>query len=365
MRSARPATVQFRLSKDNVVYARVYKNGIRSKDFSTGIVTNREEYDARNLSGGLKEALDSIRKKLTEADSKYEDADAETLKEVILRQGRITFVDLLKEFVDKKKSEKYLSYRTKQTYESQARCLIARIGEKNVEIDKVDEGYAQKLLDKCAGKDSKNYILKLIQLMKQVTGYAHQKGYTKRNMLQYFRFNFDRPEIVFLTESQVEALELHSFASKNLTVARDLFLFQCWTGLAYSDLKTVHPDMITVIRNKAYIFGRRNKTGVSFTAPVPKKAMALLQKWEGRPQTLSNQYYNRMLKEIALILGIEQKLTTHMARKTAGMRWLNMGYSIEAVSRMLGHSKVDTTQRWYARVLPDRVIRETEEIESR
>jgi len=364
MRTNQKASLQFRLAKTNIIYARVYKNGVRSKDFSTGLKVSAEAYRDRNKEGELKKELDKLREKLSELQQQHPESDSETLKKLLMQHGEVTVGQAVAEYLKRREKDISLSSESKRTYRLRSASLFRLApGLEKKPINQLEERTAERLVERHNDSYNRNYLLKLIQFLKQATSYAHQKGYTKRNMLEYFRFNFDKPKIVFLTENQLETLEMHCFASENLAVVRDLFLFQCWTGLAYSDLQTFKPEMIRAIRDRAYISGDRNKTGVSFTAPVPEKAMALLKKWEGKPPTRSNQYYNRMLKEIAAITGINLNLTTHIARKTAGMRWLNMGYLMEAVSRMLGHSKVATTQQWYAKVLPDRVIRETEEIE--
>ncbi len=78
---------------------------------------------------------------------------------------------------------------------------------------------------------------------------------------------------------------------------------------------------------------------------------------------MSNQSYNANLKEIALLLNIDKKLTTHVARKTAAFIWLNTGLDYTTVAAMLGHSNTRITETTYAKVLTNRIQKKLQEVD--
>ena len=102
--------------------------------------------------------------------------------------------------------------------------------------------------------------------------------------------------------------------------------------------------------NQLYLVGSRIKSNIDNTIPLNEKAIKLLKYYKFKLPKLSNQKYNAYLKEIGKLAGVNKiKLTSHVGRKTCGQLLLDFGYSIEAVSRILGHSDIKTTQMYYAR----------------
>ena len=155
----------------------------------------------------------------------------------------------------------------------------------------------------------------------------------------------------FLTADQVRMVENAEMPTKSLSEARDLFLVQCYTGLAYCDLMSY--DFRKHKNGKEYELckGKRIKTGVEFTFMMTNKCREILKRYNYALPKLPNQKYNIKLKLIADAAGLDMNLTTHMGRRTAGSVWLNSGVPIEVVQRALGHSSVTITQRAYAKIL--------------
>jgi len=122
---------------------------------------------------------------------------------------------------------------------------------------------------------------------------------------------------------------------------KDVFLFACYTGMSYSDLLDFKVE-------DGYIVDKRQKTGEGYIIYIIPKAQAILDKYERLP-LLTNQVMNRYLKEVSYKAGIKE-VTFHMARHTFAVDALNKGVPLEVVSRILGHSKVSTTQI-YAKIL--------------
>ncbi len=155
-----------------------------------------------------------------------------------------------------------------------------------------------------------------------------------------------------------------TFFVERLEHVRDVFVFCCFTGLAYADAKKLtHDDFVVGIDGELWINTKRTKTKTKSNIPVLPTAMMILEKYENSPllvngkvlPVLTNQKMNAYLKEIADLSGIKKKLTTHLARHTfATTVTLSNGVSIESVSKMLGHKSVRTTQH-YAKILNRKV----------
>jgi integrase len=151
------------------------------------------------------------------------------------------------------------------------------------------------------------------------------------------------------------------FGSDRVSRVRDIFLFSCYTGLAYADVKKLtRSEIQTGFNGKEWIFTSRKKTNTDTRVPLLPEALAIIKKYRDDPEcvntykvlpVLSNQKMNAYLKEIADLCGIRKKLTYHLARHTfATTITLSNGVPIETVSKMLGHKNLKTTQL-YAKVL--------------
>jgi site-specific recombinase XerD len=168
----------------------------------------------------------------------------------------------------------------------------------------------------------------------------------------------------------LNAEELALMASKKLVSdrvrqVRDIFLFSCYTGLAYADVKKLkRSELVTGLDGQKWIYTSRQKTDTDSRIPLLPQALRLLVQYEDHPQcvndglllpVLSNQKMNSYLKEIADACGITKELTYHIARHTfATTITLANGVSIESVSKMLGHTNIKTTQH-YAKILDAKV----------
>lgn len=152
---------------------------------------------------------------------------------------------------------------------------------------------------------------------------------------------------------------------------RDVYIFCCYTGLAFTDVEQLKAEHIALdINNAQWIRKRRQKTKNMCNIPLLEIPRAILDKYKEHPYcqkhgvllpVLSNQKMNSYLKELADICGINKQLTTHTARHTFATLTLANGVSIESVAKMLGHSDTKMT-RHYARVLDSTVFREMEKV---
>lgn len=171
---------------------------------------------------------------------------------------------------------------------------------------------------------------------------------------------------VFLDERELESLKTYDLRDKvegdRLLKVRDLFIFQCFTGLAYADLKTFDKEEIFDIDGQKVIRSNRQKTEQGFISVLLPDAIEILERYDYKLPVISNQKYNDYLKLLALYVTddngkpiITKKLTSHVARHTCGTYLINKGVPIETVARILGHSNTKMT-RHYARLLGKKVV---------
>jgi len=163
------------------------------------------------------------------------------------------------------------------------------------------------------------------------------------------------PKRVHLTWDELQHFETIPVPSERLQRVRDVFLFCCWTGLAYADVSKLSEEHFTQIDNSDWILLDRTKTKNQSSIPLFPKAKAIIEKYKNQDSksllpVISSQNMNKYLKEIAALAGIKKKITVHVGRHTfASTITLNRGVDITTVSSMLGHKMIRTTQI-YAKV---------------
>ena len=164
-----------------------------------------------------------------------------------------------------------------------------------------------------------------------------------------------KESIEYLTEEEIAAVEsLHPMKGTQVAMARDLFVFQLYTGLSYSDAQAFDIAEYKKINGRWINTGERIKTGVPYVSQLLPQAVEVLERYNWQVPQINNMQYNASLKDIQKALGIRTRLHSHLARHTFATRMLAMGVKIENVSRMLGHSNITMTQR-YAKVLAESV----------
>ncbi len=208
-------------------------------------------------------------------------------------------------------------------------------------------------------------INKVLQRFKKVI-----KSSLTYKFIEVFPFAEHKPKkvttnVVFLSNDELSELESHNFFQPRLKLVRDLFVFCCYTGLAFNEMSNLEPKHIILgFDNNQWIEMIREKTNKKISIPLLPKSKVIIEKYIGTERKyvlprISNQKFNSYLKEIAEVIGIEKKLTHHTARKTfASTVLLYNDVPIEIVSELLGHSKISTTQEYYAKVVKKKVSQE-------
>ena len=190
---------------------------------------------------------------------------------------------------------------------------------------------------------------------------AFQRGKIKSNPYAGFKISkgAHKPR-VFLTEKELQQIATAKLNGDRLVKVRDLFLFQCYSGLAYSDMALLDPSDFKFNKdtNQIYVEKRRKKTNEVFTAVLLKDAKAILEKYDYRLPLLTNQKYNSYLKEIQDACGLEKELHTHLGRTTYVCYLFNKGVSADVIAKLVGHSTTKTTLRFYAEMDKSTLFRE-------
>ena len=214
-------------------------------------------------------------------------------------------------------------------------------------------------------KISNNTAMKHLQRLRKMLTMAYHLEWIDRDPFVRFKSSFEKREREFLSESELLRLENFHSPVNRLNIVKDLFVFSCYTGISYIDLNNLTRDNIVKgIDGNDWLITKRQKTKTNVKIPLLDKALELVFKYENHPRVvanngilprLSNQRINAYLKEIADLCKIKKNLTFHIARHTfATTVTLSNGVPIETVSKLLGHTKIATTQI-YAKVIERKV----------
>ncbi|AZA60096.1 site-specific integrase [Chryseobacterium indoltheticum] len=245
--------------------------------------------------------------------------------------------------------------------------IIWKYKTSDIDITKIDHAFIMdydfwlRSVRKCAN----NTAVKYIKNFKKIIRLCMANGWLSKDPFLSYKAKLKVVERPYLTKEEIQTIYEKEFASDRLIQVRDIFLFSCYTGLAYVDVKKLTKSNVNIgIDGDQWIFTHRQKTDTSTRVPLLPLAQELILKYEGHPEcvnsnvlfpVLSNQKMNSYLKEIVNVCGINKELTFHIARHTfATTVTLSNGVSIESVSKMLGHTNIKTTQH-YAKILDKKV----------
>ena len=242
--------------------------------------------------------------------------------------------------------------------------IFYKYQKKDISLNKLDYNFIEDFdyYLRTEKSNSQITINKKIQRIKKVIKTAR-----KQKLLDYNPFEEHKPKqaktkIIFLTKDELDELKEKEFQSEILNKVRDCYIFCCYTGLGYSEMFSLKKsDLKKDDEGTLWIYKERQKTERAFSIPlIFSEPLEIIEKYKSESEyllpRLSNQYFNRLLKEIAFTLGITKKLTHHTARKTfATTVLLNNNIPIETVSKLLGHSKITTTLSYYAEVMPSKL----------
>ena len=213
----------------------------------------------------------------------------------------------------------------------------------------------------------RNTIVRYMKCLKKIVNMALAKEWMRKDPFYGYKMEQDETDPVFLTYNELQAIMKKEFDIPRLALVRDIFVFACWTGLAFADIFTLSPEHLEqdnngdwwIRKGRVKLEHRRKASSIS-NVPLLPIPLAILKKYENSPvcvkrgtclPVLSNQRMNSYLKEIADLCGVNKPLTTHAARHTfATTITLANNVPLQDVSAMLGHASTRMTQH-YARVM--------------
>lgn len=196
--------------------------------------------------------------------------------------------------------------------------------------------------------------------LKTIITYALDNGKLKINPFNSIKISKRTKEVEYLTLDEIQAIKAKTFNGR-LEKVRDLFLFQCFTGLAYADMAQLTKEDFQFNGEQIFIKKCRVKTGISYLTVLIDEAVEIIRRYDFELPVLSNQKYNSYLKEIADLCGITKPMHTHIGRHTFATYMLNKGVSIEVVAKMLGHSNIKQTQH-YSKLVDKTVFKAVQNI---
>ena len=216
-----------------------------------------------------------------------------------------------------------------------------------------------------------NGIMKHIERLNKLMNFAVKLEWITKNPFTHYDVKFNKYSRPFLSSNELKQLEEVELKTDKHNVVRDVFIFSCYTGLSYIDMKGLTKNNVVYgIDGKKWISFYRKKNTEPVKIPLLQKALNIIEKYSDYDShnklfpVCSNQKMNAYIKEIAGICEINKNLTCHVARHTfATTVTLSNGVPIETVSKLLGHTKLSTTQI-YARVMEDKLGKDISQLQN-
>lgn len=250
---------------------------------------------------------------------------------------------------------------TLRRYQSSLNSLKRFLGDGDIKVSELTHVFASKYYYYLVTKENlqPNSAYKNIKALHRVLNYAADNNIIPANPCKRFKCKYRNPNRPYLTNEELERIQTVFFKQNYLTRVQDLFIFQCYTGLSYSDMERLTTKNIEIgVDGKKWIVIHRIKTGERVALPILPKALAILKKYRYSLPVISNQKMNSYLKKIAKDCKINKRLSTHCGRHTfATTVTLGNGIPIETVSKVLGHTNISTTQI-YAKIVDSKIAKD-------
>lgn len=356
--------------------------------FSSGLEVNPAIWDQKaekvigkkQLANQINNRLDIIRTKLftsyLEASNKGKELSAQYIKNTFLGIDNSSELMLVYQFEKqlkffKTKTGFRLDQKTLNRYELTLNRIIefmkSELGINDIHIQKIDLYFIERFYFFIREKYScmNNTAIKYVQRLAFIVNYACKIGLLDKNPFLLFNYQLDKTSPIYLNEDEINKIWSKKFLSKRLEQIRDFFIFSCYTGLSFIDICSLKSDDIKVGPDKKlWIMILRQKTGLESNIPLLKIPLEIIKKYEEENSPnknlfsiKSNQKTNEYLKEIADLCNIKKNVTFRVSRHTFATLAISNGVSIEAVSQMLGHTNVKTTQI-YAQITNTKISKE-------
>lgn len=347
---------------------------------------------AGRLSGKTAEAkslnsyLDTLQQKVFEAKRKLlerdEDLSAEAIKSLLLgrdtHRQRFMLLEIFRYHNEQMKAlvGREFAPGTMERYETSLKhtqsFLKWKYGVEDLEISRLNYEFLSEyeFWLKSVRRCNHNTTMKYLSNFRKIVNQCLRKGWLPRDPFPGFKMSLREVNRMALTEKELQLLADKRFSTPRLTQVRDIFLFSCFSGLAYADVKKLRTsDVVWGVDGEKWLMIAREKTDVISRIPLLPQALQIMDRYKNEQiengpllPVASNQKMNAYLKEIADLCGISKHLTFHLARHTfATTVTLSNGVPIETVSKMLGHRNLKTTQL-YARILDGKISSDMQQL---
>lgn len=372
------------------INATITRNGQRAS-FSTGRMIRPENWDnKRQRARGKSEEATAINTHLQQIAIKLQQKEDDLISKGyiitadLLRDALLDKIDALQSKTLMRLFEEFLSDRrrdmecgkiAKDTFENNLRSanlvrefVANRYNRSDIALHELNNSFIANFdtFLRNDNKMKKNTSVKSLRTLKQVVGIAIANGYIKADPFAKFKIRREVVERDFLTNEELQRIINHDFTAERLQRVRDIFIFACFTGLSYVDLKTLQPQHIVKDESgRMWIKKRRVKTGILFRVPLLPIPKLILEKYRDDERLLpilnigtTDEY----LKEIAALCGIEKRVSSHTARYTfATTVTLTNRVSMEVVAKMMGHTNTRMTSH-YAKVVDEYISEEMDKL---
>lgn len=383
------------VNSKSIIYGRVTVKGKRF-EFSTGMRIEPESWNSTKgkvngnsaSSKTMNNTLENFRLSVLNAYnhllSSSKEITAETFKNQYfgVEEHKFTIVEIFKDHNDKMKElvGKSFSKGTMERYETSLRHTVEFMQWKYKKSDMLVEHINADFVNsyefwlRTVRKCGNNTSVKYIKNFQKIVNICLANDWMTKNPFSNYKSKMEVVIPNFLTAEQLSRICDKKFSSDRLSVVRDLFVFSCYTGLAYIDIKKLTKDNISVgINGNKWIKTSREKTKVSVSIPILDIPLEILNRYADHPKCVnngavlpvpSNQKMNEYLKEISTLCDINFDITFHTARHTfATTVTLSNGVPMETVSKMLGHTNIKMTQH-YAKILDTKISQDMEQLKT-
>ncbi|WP_117883747.1 site-specific integrase [Aureibaculum luteum] len=368
------------------VYMRITVNGRRSElSINRKVNVSKWNQKAEKLSGTKEEVkdfnnyLDALRNKIYAIHQQLLRRDIKITSEAIknsylgIGENQMMLLEIFENHNEQMEmligKEYALSTvkKYKTAYKHVKNFLAYKFKLKDIPIERINHSFITnfEFYLKSVKNCNHNSTLKYIKNFKKIIIIALSNGWIDKDPFINYKARTKIVEREFLTKEEIQLMLYKKFHAPRLELVRDIFIFCCYTGFAYVDVKKLTKNnLVKGIDGEMWIMTNRTKTNTPSNIPLLPTALMILDNYKDHIDVingdillpvLSNQKSNAYLKEIADLCGITKNLTTHLARHTfATTVTLSNGVPIESVSKMLGHKSLRTTQH-YAKILDRKV----------
>ncbi len=367
--------------KISTIYLRITISGKRT-EISTGqnISTSQWNIKAGKIAGNTPNAknlnalLEGIRSKVFECYTALfnngKEINCESLRNKYLKveERKITLMEVFREHNSQMKDliGKQFSAGTWERYETSLRhtqsFLKWKFNISDIDVCAINPAFIAdyEFYLRTVRNCSNNTAVKYIKNFQKIINICLNNEWITKSPFIRYKSKIENVDVRFLSDVQLKSIESRNFTSNRLSIVRDIFVFCCYTGLAYIDVKNLTKNKLRIgIDGELWLRIKRAKTNIEASIPLLPKAQEILERYESHPKCineeqvlpiLSNQKMNEYLKEIGTLCGIDFDITFHTARHTfATTVTLNNGVPLETVSKMLGHTNIRMTQH-YAKI---------------